>query len=452
MTCEGSIVVYTAIFGSYDQLVQPAVVDPAVRYVCFTDRPIARPGAWNVRLVDADEATPTRCNRKYKLLAHRWFPDAAWTIYLDGNGRLMQHPAEVIEQAHAAGGSFLTVTWHWDRRCVYAEGREVIRLRRDSKAIVTDQLDRYRREGLPPRAGLYACGLLIRRRCPEAEQVNEAWWAQVQRGSQRDQLSLPYILWKLRHTPNCINRAALCRIAQLPAPHRPSPKETPTVYHRRHIINMAVAAGGARSYLEIGIMNPDNTFKHVWCTDKVGVDPAVRTQPDVRPMTSDDYFQKCGRTFDVIFIDGDHRLEAVRRDVPNAFDHLNRGGVVLMHDVNPVTPQQALPEPIRPGASWCGEAWRVFLHYRCLTDYDAITIPDDCGGGVGVGVIVRGPNRDRLDLDPAPETIDALTYDDLARNRSRWMRLVSPYEAASAIHKLIHHSRNHHPTTPAACG
>ena len=42
-------VIYTAIFGNYDELKQPAVQDADCDFICFTDQRLpARVGAWNV--------------------------------------------------------------------------------------------------------------------------------------------------------------------------------------------------------------------------------------------------------------------------------------------------------------------------------------------------------------------------------------------------------------------
>ena len=41
---------------------------------------------------------------------------------------------------------------------------------------------------------LYMGGAIIRRNVPTVNQFNEAWWAEICRWGQRDQLSLPVVL------------------------------------------------------------------------------------------------------------------------------------------------------------------------------------------------------------------------------------------------------------------
>ncbi len=51
--------------------------------------------------------------------------------------------------------------------------------------------------------------------------------------------------------------------------------------------------------------------------------------------TSLHYAATCGRTFDFIFLDGDHRAHTVYREIPVALSLLNPNGVILLHDYFP---------------------------------------------------------------------------------------------------------------------
>jgi predicted O-methyltransferase YrrM len=48
-----------------------------------------------------------------------------------------------------------------------------------------------------------------------------------------------------------------------------------------------------------------------------------------------EYLMHCGRSFDFIFLDGDHAAKAVYRELPAALKVLNPGGVILLHDFFP---------------------------------------------------------------------------------------------------------------------
>lgn len=52
--------------------------------------------------------------------------------------------------------------------------------------------------------------------------------------------------------------------------------------------------------------------------------------------STDDYFKQLSATvrFDVIFIDADHSYEGVKKDFGNALKHINKGGLIIFHDIN----------------------------------------------------------------------------------------------------------------------
>ena len=49
-------------------------------------------------------------------------------------------------------------------------------------------------------------------------------------------------------------------------------------------------------------------------------------------MTSDKYFEVCKKEFDIIYIDGDHSDEQVKKDFNNAWKYIKKGGVIIGHD------------------------------------------------------------------------------------------------------------------------
>ena len=95
-----------------------------------------------------------------------------------------------------------------------------------------------------------------------------------------------------------------------------------------------------RSYLEIGTFKND-LFNHVKCNVKVGVDPV--SGGNIRK-TSDAFFSENNQKFDLIFIDGLHHYEQVKRDIFNSLKFLNSKGIILLHDCLPKLHYQAVPD------------------------------------------------------------------------------------------------------------
>jgi len=196
------VIVYTAVFGPYDRLKQPAAPNPGVRYVCFTDQKIAAPGWWDVVQVEPTESSPTRENRKWKILAHHWFPEAEWWIYLDGNMRLKVDPYTMLVALRKEREAPLYVTQHGLHNCLYKEADWIARNGYERSDILHKQVCRYRSSGYPKENGCCYCGFLIRKNTEEVRAFNELWWQEVKTGSQRDQLSFPYAAW-LSKIPYC---------------------------------------------------------------------------------------------------------------------------------------------------------------------------------------------------------------------------------------------------------
>lgn len=184
--------VYTAIFGGYDTLRQPSVVEPGVRYVCFTDAAVAHPGAWEIITVDPDQwGGPILSNRRYKILPHVYFPAASATIYHDGNHALRVKPSTIIEQMPVDVDLMVSdpVERHWriqdELDAVCDRGMAI-----PSEARA--QVEHYQREGLDVSRRAVRAGRLIRRNNERCRDFGDAWWAEVSTRTHRDQLSFDY--------------------------------------------------------------------------------------------------------------------------------------------------------------------------------------------------------------------------------------------------------------------
>lgn len=169
--------------------------------------------------------------------------------------------------------------------------------------------------------------------------------------------------------------------------------------NRTDIINSFILNNNFKSYLEIGVRNPDDNFNKIVCYDKTGIDP----EPSARAnyvMTSDDFFKQNNKTFDIIFIDGLHLCEQVLKDIDNSLNVLNEGGVIICHDCLPEKEQDQVENPT-PYVAWFGTVWKGIAQLRMTrTDISIFTVNTDCG----CGIITKGtqnlyPKIDFKNLD-----------------------------------------------------
>lgn len=188
------LVIYTAIQGDYDDLKDPLFTDDGITYVCFTDNKSMKSGIWNIEYVDevSDSALGIR---EYKMLPHKYFKDFDTSIWVDGSLWIKNDMRDFIRQ-YGKGSDFLCFP-HEQRRCIYDEGAKVLLLRKAPKNVIIQQMAYYLNEGYPQNNGLYLGGCMVRNHNePAVIKIMEQWWEQVNRFSKRDQISLPYVMYK----------------------------------------------------------------------------------------------------------------------------------------------------------------------------------------------------------------------------------------------------------------
>ncbi len=147
-------------------------------------------------------------------------------------------------------------------------------------------------------------------------------------------------------------------------------------YNRASIINLLVATNENCRYLEIGCYL-NAVFDSIPVAKKVGVDPG--TGGNVRK-TSDDFFSDNKDQFDVIFIDGLHTYEQVKKDINNSIKALSRGGWIVLHDMLPRNWKEA--NAFRISRSWTGDVWKVAFELSNCEDIDFKIVKIDYGVGV----------------------------------------------------------------------
>lgn len=151
-----------------------------------------------------------------------------------------------------------------------------------------------------------------------------------------------------------------------------------THFNRIALVNMLVAKVGGPdvSYLEIGCFG-NALFDSVFASNKTGVDPA---SGGTHRMTSDDFFEQNNEMFDVIFIDGLHEYEQVRRDTENSLKFLKPGGWIAYHDLMPRTWKEHHVPMLQD--NWTGDCWKIAFDLVRSEDLDFRLAKIDHGVGV----------------------------------------------------------------------
>lgn len=184
---------------------------------------------------------------------------------------------------------------------------------------------------------------------------------------------------------------------------------------RTDIIQTIISTKKLKSYLEVGVQNPAQNFDRVFCDFKVGVDPDPNSKATMI-MTSDEFFKMNAgaQKFDLVFIDGLHEAEQVKKDIQNALDVLNPGGFIVMHDCNPTSKEMQMVPRIQ--SEWTGDTWKAFLYFRRFDWLEMFVVETD----YGCGVITKGKAKSLVMTKP-----EDLTYENLVEHRKEWLNLIS---------------------------
>ena len=200
---EKKIVVYTCITGNYDLLKEPLLDFDNVEYVCFTNNmeniQTVKNTKWKIKKIPAQIASlnsNTLINRYIKLHPHKLFQDVDYAVYVDGNIKMISFLGAYLMKTKEKAG--IAIYAHNQRGCAYDEANSCILRKKGNKSYIEQQMARYKAEGFPKNFGLYECTIIATDlRNETAHQVFEAWWKEfVDSKSLRDQLSLPYVMWK----------------------------------------------------------------------------------------------------------------------------------------------------------------------------------------------------------------------------------------------------------------
>lgn len=171
------------------------------------------------------------------------------------------------------------------------------------------------------------------------------------------------------------------------------------------LLNYLISRYGLRSYLELGVQNPANNFDKISkrIRLRIGVDPSLKNDASkvcyaeddpsanltvgdisyrfIDGTSSDDFFSKklidgqyhvrtdrsIDASFDIIFIDGLHHADQVKRDFENSLKCLNDGGFIVLHDTLPENEEGTLVP--RQTKMWWGDVYKWCME---LMTYDGI--------------------------------------------------------------------------------
>lgn len=190
-------VIYSAMLGGYDQILQPLAVDDRFDFVLFTND-VADPnvGVWQIRPIEYQNEDNTRICRYVKTHPEILLPEYKASVWMDMNVliktsclydcvvRLLEDGIEVSSMCHPS------------RCCIYDEAFAVMHMGVEHESVVLKWCKHLRKENYPVNNGLCETNVVFRKHSKRISDIDAYWWECIEGNSRRDQLSFNYVLWK----------------------------------------------------------------------------------------------------------------------------------------------------------------------------------------------------------------------------------------------------------------
>ncbi|MCK4386489.1 MAG: DUF616 domain-containing protein [Candidatus Pacebacteria bacterium] len=213
---KNKTVIYTAIFGGKDNLIEPKFVPKGCDFVCFTDQNF-KSDVWEVIKIEPEFEDPVRNARMYKVLPHKFLSEYDISIWIDGNllvrGDVNNLIKKYLSRTNLAIFDHTQHKKRWKklfwvkntedwRDCIYEEAKSLLEYGengkyKDDPELMKEQVEKYKMEGYPEHNGLVVSMIILRKHNEnDIIKTMKDWWEEIKNHSRRDQLSFNYVAWK----------------------------------------------------------------------------------------------------------------------------------------------------------------------------------------------------------------------------------------------------------------
>ena len=196
------IAVYTCVTGKYDYNQKIMFKESCCDYFYYTDDDKQKDDNpyWTIKKIDKKIIQKYKnnidINRYLKMHPHLLFGDRYdYSIYIDGNIEIESILSDLIDRVQEKGIAFHN---HNSRECIFDEGKMCINSGKGNKEKISETLNKYREEGMPENYGLLECNVIVTNlKNNYSKKILSEWWDEFYKSQcYRDQLILPYIIWR----------------------------------------------------------------------------------------------------------------------------------------------------------------------------------------------------------------------------------------------------------------
>ncbi|PIM97496.1 hypothetical protein CDL12_30034 [Handroanthus impetiginosus] len=219
----GGVVVASAIFGAFDLIRQPKnISEYSKRSVCFhmfldhetetflrnsselgSDKKV---GLWRIIVVrNLPYSDPRRNGKVPKLLLHRLFPNAQYSLWVDAKLELLVDPIQILERFLWRQNASFAISRHYKRFDVFEEAEANKLAGKYDNASIDFQIEFYKNEGLTPysvaklpiTSDVPEGCVIVREHIPISNLFTCLWFNEIDRFTSRDQISFSIVRDKI---------------------------------------------------------------------------------------------------------------------------------------------------------------------------------------------------------------------------------------------------------------
>lgn len=191
--------IYTAIVGSYDEVLQPKIVDDDFDYIIFSNS-IAEEyiGIWQIREIPFSQPDNTRIARWVKTHPNQLLPEYKFSIWMDANLQILSPFLYERARSLFENGTLIASMWHHLRDCIYDEAASIMAVKLEYETTVCKWLALLKKNHYPYHNGLFETNVVFRAHNNQRViLLDEQWFCYISSFSKRDQLSFNFVLWEL---------------------------------------------------------------------------------------------------------------------------------------------------------------------------------------------------------------------------------------------------------------
>lgn len=188
--------IITAIYGSFDDLRPLPSNHGFDQAVCVTDNPNLVAEGWELIVEDAAGLHPRLAAKQAKMMPWSYLQTDA-SVWIDGSRSINGAEFRPFVEQHLEHNDLVMWDHPENRDCLYQEAAYCESWGKYSQWPIRAQVESYRAEGMPEHFGLWCASVIGMRFTPQACEFGAAWLEEQHRWSIQDQVSLPYLLWKL---------------------------------------------------------------------------------------------------------------------------------------------------------------------------------------------------------------------------------------------------------------